>query len=215
MCEWTASGGGGTGLHRARGSPTWAPMTANVPAAWRREGLLAHVAEIAGLDDRRAALRDLAATALSVPPDRVRIVHREGEAPRLVAPSGRVLHLSGASRGGWAALAAAAGPVGIDIETVEPAADLPEKVLHPDEVLALRRLSGHDRPRAFARLWTVKEAYLKALGIGLAREPASFRVRLVDARLAEIDDEVAGGAAPAESRWFGPRVVSLVLLPAR
>ena len=185
------------------------------PDAWDGSGAAAWaLPEIGDEPTRRLRLRELAARALGVEADAVRIAHRDGLPPRLVAPAGRGLHLSSASRGGWVALAVAPGPVGVDIEAVEDRAEIPYGVLHPDEAADLRGRPGGERPRAFARLWTVKEAYLKALGTGLSRDPASFRVIMIDPRAACVADPVITGLeARAETRWFSARVVSLVRLP--
>jgi phosphopantetheinyl transferase len=139
-----------------------------------------------GFRDRRELLADLAVRALGAP---VPIRHREGFAPRLPDDAVRV---SCASRAGLSAAAIARGPVGIDVEAVEPI-EPPYAVLHADEAAFLRALPPADRPRAFARLWAVKEAYLKALRLGLSREPATFRVQLLEEG-ARVDDPECGGA---------------------
>ena len=66
------------------------------------------------------------------------------------------------------------GPVGVDIETVaSPGSDkLIESFCSPKERRALSQLDEPARARAFARLWTLKEAYAKLTGTGLA---ADFR----------------------------------------
>lgn len=80
------------------------------------------------------------------------------------------VHFSASTRGAVAAVALDATPVGVDVE----APVSPETVrrvvgsLHPDEQ---RELVDHD-PVRFARTWTRTEAYLKALGVGLTRDPA-------------------------------------------
>lgn len=130
----------------------------------------------ASVADRRARLAALAARALSLTPDAVAVEHREGHAPRLLRPAGTGLHLSSASRGALAALGVAATQIGVDVELIEPDAVPPWHVLHPAEAEVLRR--SVDPAADFAALWAVKEAYLKALGAGLSREPAGFAVRL-------------------------------------
>ncbi len=139
-----------------------------------------------GFRDRRELLADLAARALGGP---VPIRHREGFAPRLPDDAVRV---SCAGRAGLSAAAIARGPVGIDVEAVEPI-EPPYAVLHPDEALFLKALPAAERARAFARLWAVKEAYLKALRLGLSREPSTFRVQLLEEG-ARVDDPERGGA---------------------
>src|SRR5690606_24842401 len=72
---------------------------------------------------------------------------------------------------------AGAGPVGIDIEPVSRAADMPElaeRVAHPDELCELAPLGAHALGEALLAMWVHKEALLKAAGIGLEREMDSF-----------------------------------------
>jgi len=60
--------------------------------------------------------------------------------------------------------------VGVDVERVSHDfvdLRLAERFFCPREVLALRAVSG-DQGEAFSRCWTLKEAFLKAMGEGLA-----------------------------------------------
>ncbi|KAA2235672.1 4-phosphopantetheinyl transferase family protein [Salinarimonas soli] len=166
-------------------------------------------AAMVGPGDRRALLARLVERALGGP---VEIRHRQGFAPRLPGDDVRV---SCASRPGLSAAAIARAPVGIDVEAVD-GGDVPFAVLHRDEARALAALPEPERAAAFARLWAVKEAYLKALRLGLSREPGGFRVALA-ADGAWIDDPERGEAW-AQTRWFegeGRRyAVALVVLPS-
>ena len=55
---------------------------------------------------------------------------------------------------------------------------------------------------AFTRLWSLKEAYVKALGVGLEREPASFAVHFADGEAASIQDpETRSVVADARTTW--------------
>jgi phosphopantetheinyl transferase len=156
---------------------------------WIEDGGKAPVglpAAMVGEGDRRALLARLAARVLGAP---VPIRHREGFAPRLPDDSVRV---SCASRDGLAAAAIARGPVGIDVEAVD-GGEIPWGMLHPDEAAGLAALSETSRAEGFAALWAAKEAYLKALRLGLSREPSSFRVT-IEADQARIDDPGRGTA---------------------
>ncbi|WP_420103730.1 4'-phosphopantetheinyl transferase family protein [Bosea sp. (in: a-proteobacteria)] len=95
-----------------------------------------------------------------------------------VLPARPDLYLSLATRGGVVAVGLAESPIGVDVEAVEPAADIPLPLLHPQEQAALAVLDGLQRAVAFSLIWAAKEAYVKALGTGLLREPESFAVSL-------------------------------------
>ena len=49
------------------------------------------------------------------------------------------------------------------------------------ETQALQALDADARQHAFLRLWTRKEAYLKALGLGLSRGPEAIEVGIAPA----------------------------------
>lgn len=93
------------------------------------------------------------------------------------APHGRPavrdapLHFSLSHCDGVALLAFASHPVGVDVEKL-PSADavaLVAEWLHERERAELAALPMPERPAAFARCWTRKEAYLKGTGTGLAQ----------------------------------------------
>ena len=61
--------------------------------------------------------------------------------------------------------------VGVDVEYVRPFSDemgLADRFFTPCESAALRQLDAARRRETFFRLWTRKEAYLKAHGLGLS-----------------------------------------------
>ncbi|MEU6762961.1 4'-phosphopantetheinyl transferase superfamily protein [Streptomyces sp. NPDC046853] len=79
-------------------------------------------------------------------------------------------HFSLSHTDGLALLAFADGPVGADVERL-PSADVLADVmasLHSGEQAELTELPPAQRPLAFARCWTRKEAVLKGTGEGLA-----------------------------------------------
>ncbi|MFJ8432082.1 4'-phosphopantetheinyl transferase family protein [Kitasatospora sp. NPDC094019] len=95
--------------------------------------------------------------------------------PRLAGDPAGVPHFSLSHGGGRVLIGLADAPVGVDVEPL-PGADSVEVLattLHPAERAELADVRPADRPGAFARLWTRKEAYLKGVGIGLARPPAA------------------------------------------
>lgn len=106
-------------------------------------------------------------------------------APRIVAPDpSQALSLAG--RDDLVAAAVANSSIGIDVETMGAPFAPPLNVLHPAERAALAR-AGTDAHDLFLRIWTAKEAYVKALGSGLSREPAEIEIRLA-ASIATFDD---------------------------
>jgi len=149
-------------------------------------------------------------------------------APRVVAidrdPEGRVVVTPPAARGplfasvshagDWVAVAAAPVPVGIDVEAhAAVAADsaLIAKVCSRREQRILRLLPSVPRGRYFTRLWTRKEAVVKATG---HRRPELIdvsrpRVRGVASTTRwEVHDDRACGAG-YELAWAAPTPVRL------
>jgi 4'-phosphopantetheinyl transferase len=69
--------------------------------------------------------------------------------------------------------------IGIDIEALRPVEDLKglsQRFLCPSEVKRLSELAEAQRHSAFLRLWTIKEACLKAIGHGLSYGLDKFEV---------------------------------------
>ena len=137
---------------------------------------------------RRAATRRLVAARLGLAPADVEIGRDAQGAPRLLAPHAP-LCLSVSGRADFCAIALGSSAVGVDIEPLEIEAEPVWSVLHPSEASLLRALSPVAQAEAFLRLWTAKEAYLKALGSGFSREPATIAADL-DFRLVDEGIEV-------------------------
>jgi 4'-phosphopantetheinyl transferase len=71
--------------------------------------------------------------------------------------------------------------VGVDLEQLRPLGDIEALARHtfaPGELARLRALPREQWTEGFFNAWTRKEAYLKALGTGLATSPQSFEVSL-------------------------------------
>lgn len=172
--------------------------------AW--DGSLPAALMLAGAEARQAhaLLQGLAARALGLRPEAVSLSFGPDRAPQVVFPPGSGLFLSLARRGPFAALGIARAPIGVDVEVVDAAAEPPWQVLHPDESRGLRACPAAERPARFARLWALKEAYVKALGTGFRRAPESFRVDLRDEpRGAVFDPEGGRPVAQAATAWSG------------
>lgn len=171
-----------------------------LPAAWliatdRRPATLPERSAL-----RRTLARDILARQLDLPAEAVTIGHEASGRPVVATPHHTGLHLSLATRAGVVAVALARDPVGIDVERVDPTAELPLETLHPGERQMLLELTPSARPLAFARLWSSKEAYVKALGTGFIRAPESFQIRLVGRDDFEVDGPEHAGLAVGHGR---------------
>jgi len=71
------------------------------------------------------------------------------------------------------------GDVGIDVEDVARSFPdgIAERFFAPDEVAALSAVCASERNRRFFEYWTLKEAYIKARGIGLSMALDKFSFR--------------------------------------
>lgn len=111
--------------------------------------------------------------------------------PQLAGPGAPQFNLSHAGR--WIVCALARGPVGIDVEQLRPIdLRLAERYFHRDEYAALLASAPGERLARFFRLWTAKEAYVKALGLGLQRELSSFAVLADRAGRLHLQDPLQG-----------------------
>jgi 4'-phosphopantetheinyl transferase len=130
----------------------------------------------------RGVLRDILGRYLGVEPDRIELAYEKHGRPRLAetfAGSGVSFNLSHA--GDLALYAFSRGrAVGVDVESVRrrvhDAERLARRFFSPTEYDAFLALPEEQKPLAFLRCWTRKEAFIKAIGEGLARSLSSFDV---------------------------------------
>ncbi len=77
------------------------------------------------------------------------------------------------------AIALSDTPVGIDLEPLRPYPPmLVHRYFHRDEVDYLDTLADERKAEAFTRLWTLKEAYVKYTGTGIADNFHKFAISL-------------------------------------
>jgi len=113
--------------------------------------------------------------------------------PRIVGPTGYEdlrFNLSH-TRGGALCGVARGAELGVDIETLDRATDhlgLCERYFSATETAALRAAPSERQREMFFRFWTLKEAYIKARGLGLAIP--------LDAFSYELDLSAAGASSP-------------------
>lgn len=128
----------------------------------------------------RAALRSLLCDRLGCPNDAVAFRAAEHGKPYAVVhgePASVQFNVSDSGAHGLIAIAPA-GRLGIDVEERSDKRDLEgliDTVFGPDEQAVVAPTAGAQRTETFYRLWTVKEALLKALGTGLYLDVAGFQ----------------------------------------
>ena len=124
----------------------------------------------------RAQLRRVVGHVTGTPAGDVRFTYAGQGKPLLDGgPSFNLSH----SREGVMIAVAREGRLGVDIEHNRQLRDLEglaARYFAPDETARLRVVARPDRPPTFFRIWTRKEAFLKALGGGLAIPLKSFSV---------------------------------------
>jgi len=137
-----------------------------------RAGRLVHGPDLRRFIAGRAALRMVLARYVGVDAARLTFGRTPAGKPVLTGPLGGALRFSASHSAGLALCAIVAGrEVGVDVERIlrGPVEDVvADRILSPVEVAALRALEPPARERAFFAVWTRKEAYAKARGLGLA-----------------------------------------------
>jgi 4'-phosphopantetheinyl transferase len=121
----------------------------------------------------RAALRQVLGKHLALAPADVQIVEGDDAKPTL---TGKELEFNVAHTTGVALIAVAQVAVGVDVERIEIIApnefdDIVAFVLTERELDELGRLPKGERLDAYYRVWTRKEAFVKATGEGIAGRP--------------------------------------------
>jgi 4'-phosphopantetheinyl transferase len=123
----------------------------------------------------RAYARCALAARLGVPARDVMICRAQSGTPLIAAPK-TDLHISLAGRKNFCAVGVAPSAIGVDIEPLGQITAPAWNVLHQGERDRLAPLDEVAQHEKFLRIWTAKEAYLKALGLGLMREPSEIEI---------------------------------------
>lgn len=77
-------------------------------------------------------------------------------------------HFNASHSGEWAVCITDRQTVGIDVERIkEIERDIAKRYFTEQEAAGLDKMTGSERTRAFYRLWTLKESYMKADGRGM------------------------------------------------
>lgn len=129
----------------------------------------------------RAVLRQILGAWLDCPPARVALGETAAARP-FVANADLDFNVSHSGDLALIAVLPRAGSVGVDLEHIVPLPDLLDlagTVFTPREFAELPR-QGDGQLESFYRLWTCKEAYLKAIGTGLSVEPSRVEISVED-----------------------------------
>ena len=141
----------------------------------------------------RAALRMILGRATGAEPADVEFLFGEHGKPCL--PGGAVL-FNASDSGDYVVVALSTAEVGVDIEVVRTLRRhdrLARRVCTESELEMLAKAPREDREALLLRLWTCKEAALKAIGIGLSGGARNVEVEIPTngaPRLSRIPDEV-------------------------
>ncbi len=161
----------------------------------------------------RAVLRSLLGRATGVDPEDVVFAYGEHGKPRLAAggPS-----FNASDSGDFVAVGLASAELGVDVEVVRPLARrerLALRICTERELEAFETIPEAERDAALLRLWTCKEAALKAVGTGLSGGVRNIEIHLRPdgpPRLHRLRGEVEGWTLlPA---MLSPEVVCTIVV---
>lgn len=144
-------------------------------------------------------LRDVLGRYLGIAPADVVLDADERGKPRLALQHGSGLRFNLSHSGDAVLCGIASGrEIGVDIEAAIAREDLSRVAAHffaPDECAVLERCAVDAHAMRFHEIWTRKEAYVKALGSGLAQPLQSFSV------VGDANGESPVRQAGAETAW--------------
>lgn len=142
---------------------------ASADQGWREQFLTGH-----------GWLREVLARYLGCEPARIALGQGQYGKPELLGQEPPSLHFNLSHTRGLLVLAVAGSPVGVDVEAHQPRdiQALSQRFFSADEQQALSRIAHPWRLACFYRLWTLKEAWVKASGIGIGRQWRQLRIAL-------------------------------------
>jgi 4'-phosphopantetheinyl transferase len=171
----------------------------------------------------RILLRTTLSRYAKTVPGTWRFVVNDHGKPRIAPESGPTApEFNLAHTAGIAVLAVAAGrDVGVDVENRSRRArvrQLIDRFFAPEEAAEMGKLPAADLHDRFFLTWTLKEAYIKALGRGLAQPLDSFAFQLTGERPLQIDFCAAPPQDPHKWRFVvvepRPDVIAAVCVAA-
>ena len=180
-----------TGDHHLRDSDIHVWVASLSPAASREQGRTLSEDELARasryrfdrdrrrFETSRSILRRILGDYTGTPPERVRLSLGEYGKPRVAETSHRFRFNLSHSGDAFALAITTRHEVGIDLECVRPITgveQLAAAVFSTNERYWLRQLGGSAKLHFFFRIWTAKEALLKAAGTGFIDDVSVLNV---------------------------------------
>ncbi|MBL0387348.1 4'-phosphopantetheinyl transferase superfamily protein [Tumebacillus sp. ITR2] len=156
----------------------------------------------------RALLKTQIGVRLGLPPAHVQFVKNDYGKLFLASGNPSSFHFNLTHSERVIACAFAPVPVGVDVEyTANDHLNVMTSVFTPVEQAYVQNSAPDVRLQAFYRIWTRKEAYVKAVGMGLSISPETFSVPIEDMGTGEwayftclpVDPYVLSLAVPAGS----------------
>jgi 4'-phosphopantetheinyl transferase len=147
------------------------------------------------------ALRLLLSAMLGEPPQTLAFSHNSYGKPRQLEPANGI-EFNMSHSGGIVLIGFARRiPIGIDVEAMRSVAEraaIVRRYFHPGEAADFARVPPAEADAAFFRLWSRKEAVVKALGLGMSLDLHRYRVACIPDAAAEVL-ALEGDANPQES----------------
>ena len=164
--------------HAAREAEAWAWLDEEEQARWQR---YQHDGPRRRFALCRAALRDMLCSQLGCRNEQLAFGAADHGKPYAVVQGGAAPISFNVSHSGAHGLiaVAAAGRLGVDVEERNSPRDLDgliSSVLGPDEQAELALARGCHKLHLFFNFWTIKEALIKALGLGLSFDMSQFEI---------------------------------------
>lgn len=155
----------------------------------------------------RTSLRSILARYIDETPDAITFYSNVYGKPELATGSTRIrVHFNLSHAQNLALIAVALAPIGIDVESIEWQTDwasLAPRVFTEREFAVFKAAGAEAQSHLFYQLWTRKEAYMKARGLGMSLPVRAFSVGIEDGASLRVAPEWNDGQA-----WYLFNVVT-------
>ncbi|WJG09757.1 4'-phosphopantetheinyl transferase superfamily protein [Aliiglaciecola sp. LCG003] len=136
---------------------------------------------------RRIALRRILSEYSGIAPDQQIVLRSNQQKPYI---SNSWVQFNTSHSANIALVGVSSEPIGIDIEQHKEDANelrkLAKSILTPVELNQFNALSKSQTAKSFYQYWTLKEAYLKAIGLGLSIDPRQLEINLASLTVTSV-----------------------------